>query len=65
MATITAGDYTVEWKIKPETYQTWYENKYLSPDGGKSKGQSVGYSMKEDLKHYLENMLTKVWKEKL
>ena len=65
MATITAGDYTVEWMIKPETYNAWYEKKYLGEDGGKSKGLSIGYSMKEDLKHYLENMLTTEWKAKI
>jgi hypothetical protein len=28
MATITAGDYTVEWKILPETFDRWLENSY-------------------------------------
>ncbi len=29
MATITAGDYTVELKIKPKSFKAWYENVYL------------------------------------
>lgn len=53
MATITAGDYTVEWKIKPETYNNWLSNSYLIPGGGKEQGKSVGYAMKDELKTFL------------
>ena len=53
MATITAGDYTVEWKIKPETYNNWLNNSYLIPGGGKDQGKSVGYAMKDELKNFL------------
>lgn len=46
MATITAGDYTVEMEIKKETYISWYDEHYKVPGGDYEKGISSGYSMK-------------------
>ena len=33
MSTITAGDYTVEFKIDADRYRHWYNNDYRKPGG--------------------------------
>ena len=33
MATITAGDYTVELRIDPDDYRHWYNNIFRAPGG--------------------------------
>jgi hypothetical protein len=37
MATITAGDYTVEFEIKEKSYIDWYDNHYIVPGGDYDK----------------------------
>lgn len=37
MSTITAGDYTVEVKIKKKSFKTWYKEQYMAPGGDYSK----------------------------
>ena len=59
MATITAGDYTVEWEILEDTYRQWYDNVYMADDGDYSKGIAPGLSMKQHLKEKIEEDLTR------
>jgi hypothetical protein len=57
MATITAGDYTVEFEIKEESYTAWYDSHYKTPGGDFEKGISAAYSMKVHLKKVVEEFL--------
>ena len=57
MATITAGDYTVEFEIKEESYIDWYDLHYKAPGGDFEKGISAAYSMKVHLKKVVEEFL--------
>ena len=54
-ATITAGDFTVEFNIKEDGYDWWYNNVYPID---KNKGLSPGYSLKLYLKREIETLLT-------
>ena len=44
MATITAGDYTIEMEIKPETYENWLKSY------DQSKEHATGFALKTELK---------------
>ncbi len=57
LATITAGDYTVEWEIMESTYRHWYDNIYKVSGGDFEKGIAAAYSMKVYLKQEVEKFL--------
>jgi len=57
MATITAGDYTVEFKIPESAYQDWYENEFKT-GGDMDAGVAPGMSLKKCLKEAVEKTLT-------
>ena len=57
LATITAGDYSVEWEIMESTYRHWYDNIYKVPGGDFEKGIAAAYSMKVYLKKEVEKFL--------
>ena len=46
MATITAGDYTVELKIDADNYRQWYNNEYRKPGGDYERNIAPAYSLK-------------------
>ena len=50
MATITAGDYTVELKINPDHYRTWYNNDYRKANGDFENGVAPAMSLKKHLR---------------
>lgn len=57
MATITAGDYTVEFMISRENYDSWNELYYNKPNGPFEQGKSPGFALKEYLKSEIEENL--------
>jgi len=46
MSTITAGDYTVEFKIGADNYRQWYNNEYRKPNGDFEHDVSPALSLK-------------------
>lgn len=46
MNTITAGDYTVEVKIKKSSFKKWFKEDYLKPGGDHSKEIPPSLSLK-------------------
>jgi hypothetical protein len=54
VATITAGDYTVEFKISKESHEHWYNTIY--PDD-RDRGISTGESFKNYIKTQIESLL--------
>lgn len=57
VSTITAGDYTVEYKFVEGTYDHFYNHQYLAHD--KSKGISIGESLKNYLIKEFEALLNR------
>lgn len=55
VSTITAGDYTVEYKFTEDTYQQFLDSHYNVHD--KARGISIGESLKNYLKTEFENLL--------
>ena len=45
MATVTAGDYTVEFEIPKEAYEEWYNNEYM-PGEDRQNGVSPAFALK-------------------
>lgn len=58
MATITAGDYTVELKINPDDYRTWYNNEYRKAGGDFEEKVSPAMSLKGHIVEKIEEVLT-------
>lgn len=58
MATITAGDYTVELKIDSDGYRHWYNHVYKDSNGDFENGISPAMSLKKHLISNIENVLT-------
>ena len=58
MATITAGDYTVEFKIDPDNYRTWYNGEYRKPNGDFENGISPALSLKKHITEICEAEMT-------
>ena len=58
MSTITAGDYTVEFKINPDNYRTWYNGEYRKPRGDFENGVSPALSLKRHLTEIVEEEMT-------
>lgn len=52
VSTITAGDYTVEYKISEEAYKHFLDTQYNVND--KNRGISIGESLKTYLKNEFE-----------
>lgn len=46
IATVTAGDYTVEFDIPKHNYYEWYNNMYKRSGGEKSMGYAPALSLK-------------------
>jgi len=57
MATITAGDYTVEFPINYTNYLKWRNEFYLLPGGPESQGISPGLALKTYLTENIETYL--------
>ena len=57
MATITAGDYTVEWEIPEAAYREWHENDYTA-GGDLEAGVPPATSLKKNLANIIESTLT-------
>jgi hypothetical protein len=58
LATITAGDYSVEFKIKRENYLTWYEMVYRAGEhSDKSKDIPPAMSLKNFMIKEIETYL--------
>ena len=58
MATITAGDYTVELRINPDGYRNWYNTEYRRPGGDFENGVSPAMSLKTHLIKNIEDQMT-------
>lgn len=54
MSTITAGDYTVEFPIKPTSYRNWYDHEYRKPGGDFEQDVSPALSLKRFLIKQIE-----------
>ena len=59
IATITAGDYTVEFHIHPDGYRFWYNHEYRKAGGDYEKDVSPGLSLKKYIINEVEGVLTK------
>ena len=57
ITTITAGDYTVEFKIPLEAFQKWKQDEYMAPGGPSEKGISHGLALTEHLSEEVERIL--------
>lgn len=49
MATITAGDYTVELQIDEDGYRSWYNNDYRKPGGDFENDVAPALSLKKHI----------------
>lgn len=58
LATITAGDYTVELEIDSDDYRHWYNHEYKKPRGDFENDVSPALSLKNHLIEQIENALT-------
>lgn len=58
MATVTAGDYSVEFPIKKESYDWWKSEVYRAPGGDFENGVAPAFSLKKYLKKEIEEKLT-------
>jgi len=58
MSTITANDYTVEFKIGADNYRQWYNNEYRKPGGDFEKDVSPAMSLKQHFCKVIETELT-------
>ena len=58
MATITAGDYTVEFPIGPNHYRHWYNQEYRKPGGDFENGLAPALSLKTHMADVIEAQLT-------
>ena len=47
MATITAGDYTVEFPITSDNYRRWYDQEYRKPGGDFENDVSPALALKK------------------
>jgi hypothetical protein len=56
-ATVTAGDYSVEFPINKEKYLTWKENEYRKAGGDFEQGVSPAISLKQYLQKDIEKKL--------
>jgi hypothetical protein len=57
MATITAGDYTCEFKISADAYETWKNEYYLNVGNYKEKGWSPALALKDHMAKETERIL--------
>ena len=58
MATVTAGDYTVELDIDREGYRSWYDTQYSKPLGDFENGVAPAHSLTCYLTKQIEEELT-------
>ena len=58
MATITAGDYTVELKIDADNYRHWYNNEFRKSGGDYENQVSPAMSLKKLITQKIEDVLT-------
>lgn len=59
MATITAADYTVEFKINPNAYRVWKSGDFCAPNGPESQGIAPAVAFKQEMKRVIEENLNK------
>lgn len=57
MATVTAGDYTVEWKIKADKYEKWDSQVYDQSGTGHPEGLFFKDALKKELEGILNQKL--------
>ena len=57
VATITAADYTVEFKINPNAYRVWKSGDYCAPNGPESQGIAPAVAFKQEMKRVIEENL--------
>ena len=56
-ATVTAGDYAVEFPIKRESYEEWEKDVYRKPNGAFDNGIPPAVALKKQLKEDIEDKL--------
>lgn len=59
MATITAGDYTVEMKIKAKSFKKWHKQEYMKEGGDHAQEIPSSLSLKKHMIRIIEEQLTK------
>lgn len=59
VATLTAADYTVEFKINPNAYRVWKNSEFCAPGGPEEQGVAPAVAFKHDMKKVVEENLTK------
>lgn len=57
VATVTAGDYSVEFPIDSEKYAQWKANVYNGPNGGFENGVAPALALKEHMAREIESQL--------
>ena len=62
MSTITAGDYTVEFKVDADGYRHWYNNEYRKPGGDYENQIAPALALKE---HIIEKVSKELSEELL
>lgn len=63
MSTVTAGDYTVEFMITKDNYNTWKEMNYEVAGGPKERQISPALALKEFLIEQIEEILDRYLRE--
>jgi len=59
VATVTAGDFSVEFPIKRDSYLQWKEQVYRAPGGPFEQGEAPAMALKKQLKREIEEKLHK------
>jgi len=59
VATVTAGDFSVEFAIKKQNYLHWKEHVYRAPGGPFELGEAPAFALKKQLKTEIEQKLHK------
>jgi len=57
MATVTAGDYTVEFTMKEDKYRYWKQDVYEKPGGPKEQGISPALALKLEMTEVIESTI--------
>ena len=58
MATVTVADFAVEFPIKVDSYQRWYQHEYKRIGGAFENGVPPAFALKNDLIGVIEKNLT-------
>ena len=57
VATVTAGDYSVEFPIEADKYEAWKQNVYRAPNGPFEQGEAPALALKETMAQEIEKQL--------